>query len=109
MKINYIKDLSQKIVDKKINLTKLQSRENEQVIEELTEVKGIGVWTAEMFLMFSLGRSDIFSHGDLGLRNAIKKIYELDNPSREEIMGITLKWSPYRTYACRILWRSLSL
>jgi len=60
-----------------------------------------------MFLMFSLGREDIFSHGDLGLKNAIKKLYGLENPTKEQIEEIVIKWSPFRTYASRVLWRSL--
>lgn len=106
-KAKYIKDLAEKVVKKDIVLEALLSLGNEQVIEELTKIKGIGRWTAEMFLMFTLKREDIFSHGDLGLRNAIKKLYALENPTKDEIEAITLKWSPYRTYACRILWNNL--
>lgn len=108
-KIKYLKDLAEKVNSGELNLEMLPQLSNEEVIEELTKVKGIGVWTAEMFLMFSLGREDIFSHGDLGLKNAIKKIYKLENPTREEVEIIVTKWSPYRSYACKILWRSLSL
>jgi DNA-3-methyladenine glycosylase II len=70
------------------------------VVKELTKIKGIGPWTAEMFLMFSLGRPDVFSPGDVGLKRAITKLY---GPNKCE----PNRWSPYRTYACRILWRSL--
>ncbi len=108
-KIKYIKDLSQKVKDKEIHLEKLDSLSNEEVIAELTKIKGIGKWTAEMFLMFSLGREDIFSHGDMGLQNAIKKLYHLEKYNPVEVEEIITKWSPYRTYAARILWRSLSL
>lgn len=106
-KAKYMKDLAEKVESKEVHLEKLSSMENEAVIEELTKIKGIGRWTAEMFLMFTLGREDIFSHGDLGLKNAIKKLYNLENPTKEEIEAIVIKWSPYRTYACRILWNSL--
>lgn len=106
-KIRYIKDLADKVVKKELNFEQLHTMSNEGVIIELTKVKGIGNWTAEMFLMFTLGREDIFSHGDLGLKNAIKKLYKLENPTKEEIERITEKWSPYKTYACRILWKSL--
>ncbi|MBP9719030.1 MAG: DNA-3-methyladenine glycosylase 2 family protein [Candidatus Levybacteria bacterium] len=106
-KAKYIKDLAEKVVNQEISLDALVIMENEQVIEELTKIKGIGRWTAEMFLMFTLKRKDIFSHGDLGLKNAIKKLYLLENPTKEQIEIITIKWSPYRTYACRILWNSL--
>lgn len=104
-KVSYIKDLAAKIASGNVNLSKVHKMTNEQVIRELTKVKGIGIWTAEMFLMFSLGREDIFSFGDLGLKNAIKKLY--DEERKEEVEKIILKWSPYKTYACRVLWRSL--
>jgi DNA-3-methyladenine glycosylase II len=108
-KVSYIKDLAQKVKDKELNLKKLPEMEDEEVIAELTKVKGIGRWTAEMFLMFTLSRPDIFSHGDLGLKNAIKKIYQLENPTKEEVEAICSKWSPHKTVACRILWRSLDV
>lgn len=108
-KVKYIKDLASKVESGEVKLDKLNDLSDEQVILALTKVKGIGPWTAEMFLMFSLGRDDIFSHGDLGLKNAIKKIYKLENPSRSEIEDIVKKWSPYKTYISRILWRYLDM
>lgn len=108
-KIKYIKDLSQKVAAGELDLDNLDKLENEQVINELVKVKGIGKWTAEMFLMSALGRPDIFSHGDLGLKNAIKKIYGLDEYKETEVEEIVIKWSPYRTIAARILWKSLEL
>lgn len=108
-KIKYIKDLSTKVLNKELDLDNLENLENEQVIEELTKVKGIGTWTAEMFLMSALGRPDIFSHGDLGLKNAIKKIYNLSEYDLAKAEEIVIKWSPYRTIAARILWKSLEL
>lgn len=106
-KIAYIKDLADKVLKKEIHLKNLEKLNNEAVIAELIKVKGIGRWTAEMFLMFALAREDIFSVGDLGLRNAIKKIYNLENPTLDEIEQVSLKWAPFRTYACITLWRSL--
>lgn len=106
-KARFIMDLGSKVYNREVDLEKLVLLDNNSVITELTKIKGIGPWTAEMFLMFTLGREDVFSHGDLGLRNAIKKLYALDNPTKEYIIELSLKWSPYRTYACRILWRSL--
>lgn len=106
-KVKYIKDLALKVNSKEIELEKLKELTDEEVIVRLKNVKGIGRWTAEMFLMFSLGRPDIFSLGDLGLRNAIKNIYKIDSPTEKEILAISQKWSPFRTYACRILWKSL--
>ncbi|HVT01606.1 MAG TPA: DNA-3-methyladenine glycosylase [Patescibacteria group bacterium] len=108
-KISYLKDLSQKVIEKEVELENLQELESEVIIEQLLKIKGIGRWTAEMFLMFSLGRPDIFSNGDLGLQNAIRNIYKLSNkPTIEEMEKISNKWSPYRTYASMILWRSLN-
>lgn len=107
-KIRFIKDLAQKIQAGELRLEMLTNLDNEKVIEELIKVKGIGPWTAEMFLMFSLGREDVFSHGDLGLRRAIQKLYKLKKePSEKQTGKISKKWSPYRTYACMILWKSL--
>lgn len=106
-KVKYFKDLAQKIKDKEVNLEKLDQLSNEEVIAELIRIKGIGKWTAEMFLMSALGRQDVFSHGDLGLKNAIKKIYGFEEYKVEVVEEIVIKWSPYRTYAAKILWRSL--
>lgn len=106
-KIKYLKDLSEKVSSGELDLNKLDKLENEEVIKELTKVKGIGRWTAEMFLMFALGRPDIFSHSDLGLKNAIKRVYRIKEYKIEEAEKIVMKWSPYRTIAARILWRGL--
>lgn len=104
----YIKELSKNIVTKKLKLTSLHRLDNEAVIAELVKVKGIGRWTAEMFLMFTLRRPDVFSPGDLGLRNAIQNLYKLKGPpSEKQLHKITQKWSPYRTTASRYLWHSL--
>lgn len=109
-KASYIKDLAQRIVDKRLNLRRISKLSDEEIITVLTEVKGIGKWTAEMFLMFSLERPDVFSHGDLGLRNAIKRLYGFkDTPSEQQIEKIVCKWSPHKTLACRYLWKSLYL
>lgn len=108
-KVSFIKDLAQKVNSGYLVLKHSNKMTDEGVIAELTQVKGIGRWTAEMFLMFTLGREDLFSHGDLGLKNAIKKLYRLENPTKDQVEQITLKWSPYRTHACRILWKSLDL
>lgn len=107
-KVGFIKHLAQAVATKSIQLTQLAKMTDEQVIGELTKIRGIGPWTAEMFLMFSLGRQDVFSYGDLGLRKAIKRLYGFKRePSRRTIGRLSRRWSPYRTYACRILWRSL--
>ena len=106
-KIKYIKDLSEKVRDKQVLLETLETADEDFIINHLTQVKGIGVWSAEMFLMFALARPDVFSIGDLGLRNAVTRLYGLKNPTNKEILKLSTKWSPYRTYACRILWQSL--
>lgn len=106
-KVEFIKDLAQKVVNKELILKKLTELDDEGVITELTKVKGIGRWTAEMFLMFTLGRENIFSKGDLGLKNAIKKLYQVEELDEEWLNQLTTKWGPYRSYACLILWKSL--
>lgn len=106
-KVTYMKGLAEKIVRKEIKLEKLDEMTDQKVINELTKLHGIGRWTAEMFLMFSLAREDIFSSGDLGLRRAIQRLYKLKTePTPKQIEQISKKWSPYRTYAALILWRS---
>lgn len=108
-KVKYILDLALKVKTGEVNLEKLDELQNEEVITELTRVKGIGKWTAEMFLMFGLGRPDVFSHGDVGLQNAVKKIYGFEKYDPVVVEEIIVNWSPYRTIAARILWRSLKL
>jgi DNA-3-methyladenine glycosylase II len=107
-KVKYLKDLAAKTISGEIDLHDLNTKENEEIILELTKIKGIGVWTAEMFLMFSLGRTDVFSYGDLGLQNAIMKLYKLkQKPTVKQMEKLSKKWIPYRTFAAMILWRSL--
>jgi DNA-3-methyladenine glycosylase II len=107
-KITYLKNLAQ--YAKQFDLTTLRIMPDQDVIAELTKIKGIGPWTAEMFLMFTLGREDVFSYGDLGLRNAIKKLYKFkSNPTRKQMDKLVNRWSPYRTYAALILWKSLEV
>jgi len=109
-KVRSIKDLAQQVIDKKLVLETIDRLKDVDVISHLTRVKGIGPWTAEMFLMFTLGREDVFSFGDLGLRKAIKNLYALKkDPTKKYIQKISKPWSPYRTYAARYLWRSLEL
>jgi len=106
-KIKYIKDLAEKVYSKELLLETLEDADETTIIENLTKVKGIGVWSAEMFLMFALARPDVFSVGDLGLKNAMIRLYGLEKPDNKTLLKISKKWSPYRTYACRILWQSL--
>ena len=109
-KVSFLKDLAKKVLAEELRLDQLNKLSDDLIMKELTKVKGIGPWSVEMFLMFTLGREDVFSYGDLGLKNAIKKLYKFKKePTREQIEKIVEKWKPYRTYACRILWRSLEL
>lgn len=107
-KISYLKDLAFRTVHKQVPFESFDKMREEDIIIELTKIKGIGRWSAEMFLMFHLCRPDIFSYGDLGLRNSIQKLYFLEkHPTAKEAEKLSSKWSPYRTYASRILWMSL--
>lgn len=107
----YLKALSDAVVKKELDFDAMPTMSNEEVIRSLTWVKGIGQWTAEMFMMFTLGRPDIFSMGDLGLKNAIQGLYgKKEQPlAATEIQVLVSRWSPYKTYAARILWQSLEL
>jgi DNA-3-methyladenine glycosylase II len=105
-KMRAVRDLSEKIISKELDLKQIPLLPDVEVIIELTKVKGIGPWTAEMILMFSLGRTDIFSQGDLVLKKELMNLYGWKKlPSEKKILETIQKWSPYRTYASRILWR----
>ncbi len=107
-KIRYIKNLAEAVLSGAVELDAFDDMENKDIIQSLAAVKGIGEWTAEMFLVFSLGREDVFSAGDGGLQRAVKKLYALDDiPPKPRLLEISEKWKPYRTYASLYLWRSL--
>lgn len=109
-KASYVLDLAQHIVDGRLQPEKLPLMNNEDVTKELTAVKGIGEWTAHMFLIFSLGRTDVLATGDLGVRMAIKRLYGLDAPPKPDEMHTiadTYHWHPYESLACWYLWKSL--
>jgi DNA-3-methyladenine glycosylase II len=106
-KAKYTKDLASKIISGEIDLTKIDALDNESVITELTKVKGIGRWTAEMFLLFTLHRENIFSYGDLGLKNGFAKLYGLKDPSKSQLERVISTWSPYESYASICLWHHL--
>lgn len=106
-KASYLRNLAVATKKGELKLNALPKFPDEQVIRELVKVKGIGDWTAEMFLIFSLGREDVYSHGDQGLRTAIIKLYNLRIPTRARIDRIVNKWKPYRSYGCIALWHSL--
>ena len=105
-KIKYLKDLSHNVDRGDLELETLQHQSNEKIIEELTKVKGIGRWTSEMFLMFSLGRPDVFPVDDLGIRNGMRKIVGI-NLEPEKMISFAKRWKPYRTIASWYIWRSL--
>ena len=106
-KIKYIKDLAQKTKSKELQLENIRELENLKVSEELVKVKGIGPWTAEMFLMFTLKRENVFSYGDLGLKNGLIKVYKMKNLSKPKIDKIISRWEPYKTFGSIALWHSL--
>jgi DNA-3-methyladenine glycosylase II len=108
-KIEYIKDLSSRISNGKLDFASLINNSDEEVIAELIKVKGIGRWTAEMFLIFCLEREDVIPLGDLGVRKAIQRLYNLPQlPDQPSILAISLPWRPYRSIATRYLWKSIS-
>jgi DNA-3-methyladenine glycosylase II len=107
-KVEYLRDLATRVKDGRLDLGRLKDLSDEDVCAELVEVKGIGRWSAEMFLIFHLGRHDVVSAGDLGIRRAIQIAYGMDDlPGPEEIDRIAEPWRPHRTLAGLYLWRSL--
>jgi DNA-3-methyladenine glycosylase II len=107
-KVKYVKDLAEKVNSKMLLLEKLPNLSDEEVISELTKVKGIGTWSAEMFLIFNLSRENVFSHKDLGLLRGIEKNYDLKLPTVEQVECIISKWHPYKSYGSIALWHSLN-
>jgi DNA-3-methyladenine glycosylase II len=107
-KVEFLRDLAKRVTDGRLDLERLKDLPDEDVIAEPLEVKGIGRWTAEMFLIFHLARPDVVSVGDLGIRRAVQIAYGTgDLPGPEELERIAEEWRPHRTLACLYLWRSL--
>lgn len=109
-KIGYIRDLAKKVDDGSLKLTRLARLGDDEVVQALTGVKGIGVWTAQMFLIFSLGRLDVLPYGDLGIRKAIRDRYALDGlpgAAEMEALSTARHWAPWRSVVSWYLWRSL--
>lgn len=107
-KAAYLKDLAAHVLDGRLDLEHVATLPDDEVMRELVAVKGIGPWTAEMFLMFSLRRPDVFSYGDVGLVNAMTRLYRLRKPvPKARLERIVRRWAPYRTLAARYLWASL--
>jgi len=107
-KVAYVRDLAERITDGDLDLGRLPQLDDDGVIGELTAIKGVGRWTAEMFLIFHLGRPDVLSTGDLGIRRAMQIAYGLKElPEPVEMERIAEAWRPHRTLGCLYLWRSL--
>jgi DNA-3-methyladenine glycosylase II len=108
-KVEYIRDIARHTRDGSLDFDALHHMDDVAVVQCLTQIKGIGVWTAHMFLMFSLRRPNVLAVGDLGIRSAIRKAYQLDHlPTAPEIETIAASWHPYCSAACWYLWRSLN-
>ena len=107
-KAQYVKNVCAFFITEKITDAKLQEMTNEVLIKYLSQIKGVGQWTVEMILMFTLGREDVFALDDLGIQQSIAKLYQLDTTDKKalkiKMLELSSKWSPYRTYACRYLW-----
>jgi DNA-3-methyladenine glycosylase II len=107
-KTAFLRSLAEHVTSGALELERLDDLPDEEVIAELVAVKGIGEWSAHMFLMFQLERPDVLAVGDLGIRRAVERAYGLDAlPTAAELTALGEPWRPYRTIACRILWRSL--
>ena len=107
-KLAYIRDLASRTISGDVDFQQLPAMSDQEVIEHLTRVKGIGVWSAQMFLMFALRRENVMPTGDLGIRTAIKKAYRKRKlPLPKDILKLARKWEPYCSVACYYLWRSL--
>ncbi len=108
-KVNYVLNVAQFCIEHDVTDTMLLVMTDEEIIKLLTQIKGVGQWTVEMLLMFTLGRQDIYAIDDLGLNNAVISLYNIRTKDKkklkERILKISKKWSPYRTYACLHLWR----
>jgi DNA-3-methyladenine glycosylase II len=107
-KTQYVLNVAQFAIDHKLDDKKLKKMSDEEIIALLTQIKGVGKWTVEMLLMFTLGREDIFSVDDYGIQVAMKNIYKLDDSNKkdfkEKMLKVSKKWAPFRTYACLHLW-----
>lgn len=107
-KAGYLKNIAQFSITNGLDYRKLYRKSDEELITHLTQIKGVGKWTVEMILMFSLNRPDVFPVDDLGIQNAMKKLYQLDGKGKElhqQMHEIAKQWQPYRTIACRHLWK----
>ena len=109
-KISYLKDLCERVLDERLCLSQIGRMSDESAIEHLIQVRGIGRWTAQMFLIFSLGRLDVFPHDDLGVRSSIKELYKLDElPNKQRSHEIAALWKPYSSIASWYCWRLIDV
>jgi DNA-3-methyladenine glycosylase II len=107
-KVGFLRSLAEHVIDGELELDRLGELDDEELIAELTAVKGIGEWTAQIYLLFELGRPDVLAVGDLGIRRAVQRAYgSKELPGRDELIALAAPWRPYRSAACRLLWRSL--
>ena len=106
-KVVFLRSLADRVADGELDLDALQQNSDDEVLSQLTAIKGIGAWTAQIFLMLHLERPDIVASGDLGIRRAVMVAYRLDAPpTPDEVEAFAQAWRPYRTLACRVLWAS---
>jgi DNA-3-methyladenine glycosylase II len=107
-KASYVHNVCRFFIENKVTDAALSKMSNEEIIDLLTQIKGVGKWTVEMILMFTLGREDVFAFDDLGLKQSLVKLYNIKETDKKLLLKkmevISQKWSPYRTYACRYLW-----
>ncbi|TSC75310.1 MAG: DNA-3-methyladenine glycosylase II [Parcubacteria group bacterium Gr01-1014_30] len=106
-KVSYIKNIGRAFLQKPKHFSRLHKLPDEEVVTKLTSIKGVGPWTAEMFLIFTLGREDVFSYGDLGLRKAFANLYGVKNPKERDLEKVVSRWSPFKSYGAMALWRSV--
>jgi DNA-3-methyladenine glycosylase II len=109
-KVAYVRDLTGRVLDGSLRLDRMGALADDDVVEALTKVKGVGTWTAEMFLMFVLARPDVLPVGDLGIRHGFKRVYRLrKDPSVVRMQRLSRAWRPYRSVGSWYLWRSLEM
>jgi DNA-3-methyladenine glycosylase II len=107
-KVSFLRSLAEHVRSGELELDRLDALPEDEIVAELVAVKGIGEWSAHMFLMFQLRRPDVLATGDLGIRRAVQRAYGLDElPSADELLALAEPWRPYRTAACMLLWHSL--
>lgn len=108
-KVSYVQNVASFCIENKITDKKLLAMSNDEIIDLLVQIKGVGKWSVEMLLMFTLGREDVFAVDDLGIQQAMTKLYKLDAADKkgmkEKMLKLSARWSPYRTYACLHLWK----